>query len=88
VGADSNTNTGQEADKEHLFKVSGMWTPAPEGYSYNLDEQYVPMPIRGPDGHIWLAKFTKVKYTDNPLVHSFRTGSPTPYSNHLYAAPF
>jgi hypothetical protein len=88
VDADADTDKGQEADVEHIFSVSGTWTPAPEGYSYNLGEQYVPMPIRGPDGRIWLAKFTKVEYTDNPTVHGFRAGSPTPYSDHLYATPF
>jgi hypothetical protein len=39
------------------------------------------MPIRGPDGRIWLAKFTKVEFSDDPTVHGFRTGSPTPYSD-------
>jgi hypothetical protein len=88
VDADTDTSAGQEADVERLLQVSGTWTPAPEGYSYNLGEQYVPMPICGPDGRIWPAKFTKVEYTDNPTVHGFRAGSPTPYSNHLYATPF
>jgi hypothetical protein len=88
VGADTDTHTGQEADEEHIFKVSGTWTPAPEGYLYNLGEQFVPMPIQGPDGHIWPAKFTKVEYSDNPMVHRFQAGSPTPYSDHLYATPF
>jgi hypothetical protein len=73
---------------EHLLQVSGTWTPAPEGYTYNLGDQYVPMPIQGPDGRIWPAKFTKVEYTDNPTVHGFCAGSPTPYSDHLYATPF
>jgi hypothetical protein len=61
---------------------------APEGYAYNLGAQFVPMPIRGPDGRIWPAKFTKVEFSDNPTVHSFRASSPTPYANHLHATPF
>jgi hypothetical protein len=88
VDTDADTNPGQEADTEHLLSVSGTWTPAPEGYAYNLGDHYVPMPIRGPDGCIWPAKFTKVEYTDNPTVHGFRAGSPTPYSDHLYVTPF
>jgi hypothetical protein len=88
VDADSDTLPGQEADTEGLLQVSGTWTPVPEGYAYNLGAQYVPMPIRGPDGRIWPAQFTKVEFTDNPTVHSFRAGSPTPYSDHLYATPF
>jgi hypothetical protein len=46
------------------------------------------MPIRGPDGRIWLGQFTKVEISDNPTVHGFCAGSPTPYSDHLYATPF
>jgi hypothetical protein len=46
------------------------------------------MPIRGPDGRIWPAQFTKVEFTDDPTVHGFRAGSPTPYSDNLYATPF
>jgi hypothetical protein len=88
VDTNADTLPGQEADVERLLKVSGTWTPAPEGYTYNLGAQYVPMPIRGPDGRIWPAQFTKVEFSDNPTVHSFRAGSPTPYSNHLYATPF
>jgi hypothetical protein len=87
VDADPDTLKGQESDAERLLKVSGTWTPAPEGYVYNLGAQYVPMPIRGPDGRIWPARFTKVEFTDNPTVHGFRAGSPTPYSDHLYATP-
>jgi hypothetical protein len=88
VDTDADTGSGQEADTERLLQVSGTWTPTPEGYSYNLGDQFVPMPIRGPDGCVWPAKFTKVEYTDNPTVHGFRAGSPTPYSDHLYATPF
>jgi hypothetical protein len=88
VDADSDTVPGQEADAERLLQVSGTWTPAPEGYAHNLGAQFVPMPIRGPDGRIWPAKFTKVEFTDDPTVHGFRAGSPTPYSDHLYATPF
>jgi hypothetical protein len=84
VDADADTHSGQEADTERLCQVSGTWTPPPDGYSYNIGDQYIPMPIRGPNGRIWPAKFTKVEYTDNPTVHGFRAGSPTPYSNHLY----
>jgi hypothetical protein len=88
VDADADPLSGQAADTEHLLQVSGSWTPAPEGYVYNLGAQYVPMPIRGPDGCIWPVQFTKVEFSDNPTVHSFCAGSPTPYSNHLYATPF
>jgi hypothetical protein len=88
VDADADTDAGQEADTEHLLQVSGTWMPTPEGYLYNLGNQFVPMPIRGPDRPVWPAKFTKVEYTDNPTVHGFHAGSPTPYSDHLYATPF
>jgi hypothetical protein len=88
VDANTDTVPGQEADVECLLQVSGTWTLAPEGYAYNLGVQYVPMPIRGPDGRIWPAQFTKVEFTDDPTVHGFRAGSPTPYSDHLYATPF
>jgi hypothetical protein len=87
VDTDPDTCPGQEADAEHLLKVSRSWTPAPEGYTYNLGVQFIPMPIRGPDGRIWPAQFTKVEFSDDPTVHGFRTGSPTPYSDHLYATP-
>jgi hypothetical protein len=88
MDADSDTLPGQEADAERLLKVSGTWTPAPEGYAYNLGAQYLPMPIQGPDGRIWPVQFTKVEFTDDPTIHGFRAGSPTPYSDHLYATPF
>jgi hypothetical protein len=88
VDADTDPDSGKKADKECISQVPEVWTPAPEGYSYNLVDQFVPMPIRGPDGHIWPAKFTRVEYTDNPTVHGFWAGSPTPYSDHLYASPF
>jgi hypothetical protein len=88
VDTDTDTLPGQEADAKHLLQVSGTWMPAPEGYAYNLGAQYVPMPIRGPDGRIWPAQFTKVEFTDDPTIHGFRAGSPTPYSDHLYATPF
>jgi hypothetical protein len=88
VDANADTISGQESDAERLLQVSGTWTPAPEGYAYNLGVQHVPMPIRGPGGRIWPAQFTKVEFTDNPTVHGFRTGSPTPYSDHLYTTPF
>jgi hypothetical protein len=88
VDADTDTVPGQEADTERILQVSGTWTPAPKGYTYNLSVQFVPMPIRGPDGRIWLAQFTKVEFSNNPTVHSFRACSPTPYSDHLYATPF
>jgi hypothetical protein len=88
VDADPDTLPGQEPDAERLLQVSGTWTPAPEGYAYNLGAQYVPMPIQGPDGRIWPVQFTKVEFTNNPTVHGFRAGSPTPYSDHLYATPF
>jgi hypothetical protein len=88
VDADADPLPGQETDSECLLKVSGTWTPAPEGYAYNLGVQYVPMPIRGLDGRVWPVQFTKVEFSDDPTVHGFRTGSPTPYSDHLYATPF
>jgi hypothetical protein len=88
VDTDADPLSRQVADTERLLQVSGSWTPTPEGYAYNLGAQYVPMPIRGPDGRIWLAQFTKVEFSDNPTVHGFRAGSPTPYSDHLYATPF
>jgi hypothetical protein len=88
VDADTDTNAREEADTECLLQVSGTWTPVPDGYAYNLGTQYVPMPIRRPDRRIWPAKFTKVEYTDNPTIHGFCAGSPTPYSDHLYATPF
>jgi hypothetical protein len=46
------------------------------------------MHIKGPDGCLWPAKFTKVEYTDNPRVCGYRAGSPTPYSDYLYAEPY
>jgi hypothetical protein len=88
VDTDTDPLTGQEANMECLRPVSGTWTPAPEGYAYNLGAQFVPMPIWGPDGRIWLAKFTRVEFSDNPTIHGFRAGSPTPYSDHLHATPF
>jgi hypothetical protein len=88
MDTNADTDAGQEADTECLLQVSGTWTPAPEGYLHNLGEQCVPMPIHGPDGRIWPAKFTKVEYTDNPTIHGFRASSPTPYSDHLYTMPF
>jgi hypothetical protein len=88
VDADADPDSGEVVDLVLLHQVPEAWTPAPEGYSLNLGVQYVPMPIWGPDGHIWLAKFTRVEYTDDPTVHSFRAGSPMPYSDHLYATPF
>jgi hypothetical protein len=88
VDADADTLSGKAADAEHLLQVSGTWTPAPEGYAYNLGAQYIPMPIQGLDGRIWPAQFTKVEFTDDPTVHGFHAGSPTPYSDHLYATPF
>jgi hypothetical protein len=88
VDADTDTNTGQEADEDRVREVPHPWMPAPEGYSYNLGAHYILMPIRGPDRHIWPAKFTKVEYTDDPTVHGFCASSPTPYSDHLYATPF
>jgi hypothetical protein len=88
VDTDRDTGPGQEADTDCLRQVSGTWTPAPEGYAYNLGAQYVPMPIRGPDGCIWPAKFTKVEFSDDPTVHGFHAGSPTPYSDHLHATLF
>jgi hypothetical protein len=45
VDADTDTLPGQESDAERVLKVSGTYTPAPEGYTYNLGTQYVPMPI-------------------------------------------
>jgi hypothetical protein len=79
---------GKRLTRSHSTKFLRCGHLPPEGYSLNLGAQYVPMPIRGPDGCIWPTKFTKVEYTDNPTVHSFRAGSPTPYSDHLYATPF
>jgi hypothetical protein len=81
VDANADTISGHESDAERLLQVSGTWTPTPEGYAYNLGAQHVPMPIRGPGGRIWPAQFTKVEFTDNPTIHGFRTGSPTPYSD-------
>jgi hypothetical protein len=46
------------------------------------------MHIKGPDGRLWPAKFTKVEYTDNPRVCGYSAGSPTPYADYLYAAPY
>jgi hypothetical protein len=77
-----------EIDEEDVPSVREAWTPPPEGYHYNLGNQYVPMHIKGPDGRLWPAKFTKVEYTDNPRVCRYRAGSPTPYSNYLFAEPY
>jgi hypothetical protein len=88
MDADTDPHAGEAVDAVPLHQVPEAWTPAPEGYSLNLGAQYIPMPIRGPDGRIWPTKFTKVEYTDDPTVHGFRAGSPTPYSDHLYATPF
>jgi hypothetical protein len=76
VDTNADPNSGEVADKERVSQVPETWTPAPEGYSYNLGDQFVPMLIRGPDGPIWPAKFTKVEYTDDPMVHGFQAGSP------------
>jgi hypothetical protein len=86
--ADADTNGRTEADEEDVPPVREVWTPPPEGYQYNLGDQYVPMHIKGPDGRLWPAKFTKVEYTDNPRVCGYRAGSPTPYSDYLYAEPY
>jgi hypothetical protein len=64
--ANADTNGRTVADKEDVPTVREAWTPPPEGYHYNLGDQYVPMHIKGPDGRLWPAKFTKVEYTDNP----------------------
>jgi hypothetical protein len=45
VDADTDTHSGQEADTERLHSISEQWTPPPDGYSYNLGDQYIPMPI-------------------------------------------
>jgi hypothetical protein len=77
-----------ETDEKDATPIREAWTPPPEGYQYNLGNQYMPMHIKGPDGCLWPAKFTKVEYTDNPRVCGFHAGSPTPYANYLYAAPY
>jgi hypothetical protein len=84
---DADTDGRAEIDEEDVPPVREAWTPPPEGYNYNLGDQYVPMHIKGPDGRLWPAKFTKVEYTDNPRVCGYRAGSPTPYSDYLYADP-
>jgi hypothetical protein len=86
--ADTDSIGRTEVDEEHVPPVREAWTPPPEGYQYNLGDQYVPMHIKGPDGRLWPAKFTKVEYTDNPRVCGYRAGSPTPYSDYLYAEPY
>jgi hypothetical protein len=85
---DTDTDRRTEVDEENATSVREAWTPPPEGYSYNLGDYYLPMHIKGPDGRLWPAKFTKVKYTDNPRVCGYRAGSPTPYSDYLYAEPY
>jgi hypothetical protein len=84
----TDTNGREEVDKGDASPVREAWTPPPEGYQYNLGDHYVPMHIKGPDGRIWPAKFTKVEYTDNPRVCGYRAGSPTPYSDYLHAEPY
>jgi hypothetical protein len=84
----TDTNGRTEVDEEDVPPVREAWTPPPEGYQYNLGDQYVPMHIKGPDGRLWPAKFTKVEYTDNPRVCGYHAGSPTPYSDYLYAEPY
>jgi hypothetical protein len=64
--ADTDTDRRMEIDEEDVASVREAWTPPPDGYSYNLGDYYVPMHIKGPDGRLWPAKFTKVEYTDNP----------------------
>jgi hypothetical protein len=86
--ANTDTNGREETDEEHVSEVREAWTPPPEGYGYNLGDHYIPMHIKGPDSHLWPGKFTKVEYTDNPQVCGYCTGSPTPYSDYLYAEPF
>jgi hypothetical protein len=86
--ADTDTDRRGEIDKEDVSTVQEAWTPPPEGYWYNLGDYYIPMHIKGPDSHLWPAKFTKVEYTNNPHVCGYCAGSPTPYSNHLYAEPY
>jgi hypothetical protein len=86
--ADTDTDRRTEIDEEDVAPIREAWTPPPEGYHYNLGDQYVPMHIKGPDGRLWPAKFTKVEYTDNPRVCGYRAGSPTPYSDYLYAEPY
>jgi hypothetical protein len=86
--ADTDTDRRTEVDEEDVAPVREAWTPPPEGYHYNLGDFYVPMHIKGPDGRLWPAKFTKVEYTDDPCVRGYRAGSPTPYSDRLYAEPF
>jgi hypothetical protein len=75
--ADTDTDRRTEIDEEDAAPVREAWTPPPEGYHYNLGDYYVPMHIKGPDGRLWPAKFTKVEYTDNPRVCGYRAGSPT-----------
>ena len=79
---------GKRLTRSAYSKFLRRGRPRLKATRYNLGAQYVPMPIRGPDGRIWPAKFTKVEFTDDPTVHGFRAGSPTPYSDHLYATPF
>jgi hypothetical protein len=86
--ANTDTDRRTEVDEEDAAPIREAWTPPPEGYHYNLGDFYVPMHIKGPDGRLWPAKFTKVEYTDDPRVRGYRAGSPTPYSNHLYAEPY
>jgi hypothetical protein len=86
--ANTDTNGRTETDEEDAAPVREAWTPPPEGYSYNLGDYYVPMHIKGPDGHLWPAKFTRVEYTDNLRVCGYCAGSPTPYSDYLYAEPY
>jgi hypothetical protein len=86
--ADTDTHGRVEIDEEDDAPVREAWTPPPEGYNYNLGDFYVPMHIKGPDGRLWPAKFTKVEYSDDPCICDYRAGSPTPYSDHLYAEPY
>jgi hypothetical protein len=46
------------------------------------------MHIKGPDGRLWPAKFTKVEYTTTLVSVVIVLEVPLPYSDYLYAEPY
>ena len=87
-GADGHADEWEEANKGVTWEDYGPGLQVPAGYTLNEGADYIPFDIRLPSGEMKPAKYIKLEYSKDPLIHGMIDRDPHQYMESLQATPF
>ena len=86
AGSGSAATTWEDADPPATWEDYGR-VKVPLGFNLNRGKEYVPLQIPRANGTMVPAAFTKVIWSEDPLVCGMLEDDTTPYFEHLHATP-